>query len=154
MVYDGTKSGLNDAIWVPSFWLPTVRTLLRMVTFETWMSDLDVGEMFLNFILHSSLRPYCGVDLTQFFPEEAQMNLGRLIEVWTMPGMGFKWSPYQCTQGMMVLDKVIGETGWTPTTSFGGTESASTCWAPQPTTLHFRGCPRSETRMGRWRLTE
>jgi hypothetical protein len=24
MVYDGTKCGLNDAMWVPSFWLPTI----------------------------------------------------------------------------------------------------------------------------------
>ena len=108
MVYDGMKSGLNDAVWVPSFWLPTVTTLLRMVTFETWMSDLDVGEMFLNFILHTSLRPHCGIDLTHFFPEEARQSLGRLIEVWSRPGMGFKWSPYQCTQDMMVLDEVIG----------------------------------------------
>jgi hypothetical protein len=92
MVYGGMKSGLNDAVWVPtsSFWLPTIKTLLRMVTFETWMSDLDVGEMFLNFILHASLRPHCGVDLTHFFPEEARQNLGRLIEVWTRPGLGFK----------------------------------------------------------------
>jgi hypothetical protein len=35
MVYNGTKSGLNDAAWVPSFWLPTATTLLRMVTSET-----------------------------------------------------------------------------------------------------------------------
>ena len=35
MVCDGTKSGLNDAVWVPSFWLPTVTALLRMVAFET-----------------------------------------------------------------------------------------------------------------------
>ncbi|CAJ1957005.1 unnamed protein product [Cylindrotheca closterium] len=28
MVYDGTKSGLNDALWVPSFWLPTINTML------------------------------------------------------------------------------------------------------------------------------
>jgi hypothetical protein len=57
------------------------------------MSDLDAREMFLNFIL----RPYCGVNLMHFFPEEARQNLDRLIEVWCRPGMGFKWSPYQCT---------------------------------------------------------
>ena len=24
IVYDGTASGLNDAVWAPSFWLPTI----------------------------------------------------------------------------------------------------------------------------------
>ena len=28
MVYDGTASGFNDSVWVPSFGLPTVETLL------------------------------------------------------------------------------------------------------------------------------
>jgi hypothetical protein len=52
--------------------------------------------------------PTLRVDLTHFFPKEARQNLGRLIKDWSRPGMGFKWSPYQCTQGMMVLDEVIG----------------------------------------------
>lgn len=106
LVYDGTKSGLNDAVWVPSFWLPTVYTLLRRVNFCTWMSDLDFGEMFLNFMLHLSLRPYAGIDLTKFFAEDA-IN-GVTHEAWNGAGMGFKWSPYQAVQGAMVLDEVIG----------------------------------------------
>jgi hypothetical protein len=28
MVYDGTASGLNEGVWVPSFGLPTMETLL------------------------------------------------------------------------------------------------------------------------------
>ena len=71
LVYDASKCGLNGATWIPHFWLPTINTLLRMVTSGTWMGDQDVEEMFHNFMLHMSLRPYCGVDLTLYFPEEA-----------------------------------------------------------------------------------
>jgi hypothetical protein len=30
------------------------------------MGDLDIGEVFLNFPLHSSLQELCGVDLTHY----------------------------------------------------------------------------------------
>ncbi len=69
MVYDGTKSGLNDAIWVPRFPLPTVNTMLCAVDKNTFMGDMDIGEMFLNFILHESMQALCGVDLTNYFGE-------------------------------------------------------------------------------------
>jgi hypothetical protein len=52
LVYDGSVSGLNLTIWVPRFFLPTVRTHLRAVDKNTYMADVDIGEMFLNFILH------------------------------------------------------------------------------------------------------
>ena len=45
MVYNGTLSGLNNVLWVPSFPLPTVDWLLRAVHPNTWMADTDVGEM-------------------------------------------------------------------------------------------------------------
>lgn len=51
MVYDGTASGFNDRIWVPNFGLPTCETLLRGTAPGTWMVDLDIGDMFLNFML-------------------------------------------------------------------------------------------------------
>jgi hypothetical protein len=37
MVFDGTKSGLNDVLWAPWFALPTVDTTLRKVVTGTWM---------------------------------------------------------------------------------------------------------------------
>jgi hypothetical protein len=33
------------------------------------MGDNDMGEMFLNFILHESVQALCGVDLTCYFPD-------------------------------------------------------------------------------------
>jgi hypothetical protein len=56
MVYNGTVSGVNDCIWVPHFILPTLETHLRAVDEYTHMADADVGEYFLNFILHAELR--------------------------------------------------------------------------------------------------
>lgn len=46
MVYDGTKSGLNEAMWVPRFALPTIETHLRSIDEETFLADVDVGDCF------------------------------------------------------------------------------------------------------------
>jgi hypothetical protein len=49
VVYDATKSGLNDALWTPSFFLPTVESILRNAGMESYFADIDLGEMFLNY---------------------------------------------------------------------------------------------------------
>ena len=67
MVYDGTKSGLNDSIWVPSFPLPTVD--MRAVTYDTVTIAFDIGDCFLNLVLHDTMQKLCGIDLTKFFGE-------------------------------------------------------------------------------------
>jgi hypothetical protein len=115
MVYDGTKSGLNAALWAPWFPLPTVDSLLRSVVPGTYMSDNDVGEMFLNFVLHRSIQERCGVDLTKFFPEEVESedNIQRDRKVrwerWTRCAMGLRTSPYQAVQGMLwAMERVFG----------------------------------------------
>lgn len=69
-VYDATKSGLNDAVWCPSFWMQTTETLSQMLDFDSWLGDIDLGEMFLNFPLDARIRPYAGVDLTGFSTAE------------------------------------------------------------------------------------
>ena len=63
MVYDSMRSGLNSAIWVPTFSLPTIDTLTDMLDSTLWMSDLDMGEQFVNFPLDPALQPYCGIDV-------------------------------------------------------------------------------------------
>jgi hypothetical protein len=57
---------LNDWLWVPWFPLSTITTLARAVEVDTHMDDLDVGEMFLNFILELKARIRAGADLTHF----------------------------------------------------------------------------------------
>ena len=68
IVYDATKSGLNDAVWAPWFAMSNVDCHLRAVDAGTFMADYDVGEMFLNFMLEPSLRPHAGVDLISVVP--------------------------------------------------------------------------------------
>ena len=112
MVYDGTKSGLNDAMFVPWFPLPTVEQLLRVVERDSFMGDIDVGEMFLNCVMRKSLRIYCGVDVTPYFPELRTDEKGTVWLRWSRCGMGFKNSPYVATQGMAVAEEVmLGEPG-------------------------------------------
>ena len=108
MVYDASVSGLNDTIWVPRFPLPTIQTThLQLVEEGTWMADLVISEMFLNFILHSDLRNLSGVDLTECMDDIGE--LGQTIwEVWQRCAMGLKPSPYQALQAMMVAEEIIG----------------------------------------------
>jgi len=49
MVYDGTANLLNSCVWIPTFWLATVDSLLRALDKESWMTDRGIADMFLNF---------------------------------------------------------------------------------------------------------
>ena len=109
MVYDGTKSGLNDVLYAPWFLLPTVDTMLRTVDVGYWGADNDYGEMFLNFWLHPTLRPYCGVDLTGTFPEDIRPGHSTLWESWSRNAMGLSPSPYaSCQQGTRAKRLMLG----------------------------------------------
>jgi hypothetical protein len=44
MVYDASVLGLNGAMRVPQFTLPTIDTHIRSVEECTFMADVDVGE--------------------------------------------------------------------------------------------------------------
>ena len=89
VVYDGTKCGLNQCVWAPNFFLPSVDSLLMKVSERTWFSDMDLGEMFLNFYLDRRVRPFSGVDVTAFKNSDAKVWLR-----WNRTLMGFKASPY------------------------------------------------------------
>jgi hypothetical protein len=69
----------------------------------TFMADLDVGECFLNFILHSDLRELAGVDLAHYFGKEG----AALWEVWARVAMGMKSSPYQAVLALTVAEEII-----------------------------------------------
>jgi hypothetical protein len=108
MVYDGSASGLNDLLWAPWFPLPTLDTLQRSIEPGTYMSDNDVGEMFLNFILHEDLRKLCGVDFTLYYPEELNSSTSKVLwERWQRCAMGLRPSPYQAIQGLLWAEEVI-----------------------------------------------
>jgi len=50
-------------MWVPSFSLPTMKSLTNLLDGHSWMSDLDMGEQFLNFPLDPKVQPLCGIDV-------------------------------------------------------------------------------------------
>lgn len=66
MVYDASKSGLNNSLWVPSFHLLSVNALVHVMSKEPRMGGMDLTDMLLNFTLDHSLRPYCGIDLSPY----------------------------------------------------------------------------------------
>ena len=108
MVYDGTKSGLNDALYSPWFALPTVDTMARWVMAGSWLADNDYGEQFLNFPLHPDLRKYCGVDLSQLFDEDNPENrAGPMVGSWMRNAMGLKSSPYNSVQGSLRAKRLV-----------------------------------------------
>jgi hypothetical protein len=39
VVYDATKSGLNQCLWVPLFYLPSVESMIRAMDSDSWMGD-------------------------------------------------------------------------------------------------------------------
>jgi hypothetical protein len=75
MVYDATWSGLNHCLWAPNFGMPAVDMLVHGISKNSWMVDLDISKMFLNFCVHPDLCPYYGVDLKPVFLEEASEGL-------------------------------------------------------------------------------
>jgi hypothetical protein len=108
MVYNGTKSGLNDAMWAPWFALPTVEGHLCFITAGTYMGDIDVSDIFLNFVMHEKLQEYAGIDLTSLFPEELLASGDKVIwERWTRCGMGFRDSLLKAVQAMLMAEEVI-----------------------------------------------
>ena len=107
LVYDGTKSHLNACLFAPWFGLSTLESLLRSVDTRTWLGDNDIGEQFHNFILHSLLQPYCGIDLTLLFPERIPEGRTVAWERWTRAPMGVMQSPYQAAQGMIWWEESV-----------------------------------------------
>jgi hypothetical protein len=108
IVYDGTASGLNEAVWAPSFWLPTttIESLIRALDTNSWMSDTDIGDMFLNFQLHHSVWPFAGVDVAPILDEEGRI-LKERWSYWVRNAMGFKSSPYNSIKMALVAEEVI-----------------------------------------------
>jgi hypothetical protein len=106
LVYDASKSGLNKSLWAPNFGLPTVDTLTRGITSKFWMGDLDIGEMFLNFPLHPSLHPVCGIDLRPYVCKDPKQSK-TLWERWARCVMGLKPSPYWCIKFLLYALEMI-----------------------------------------------
>ena len=93
IVYDLSACGLNEALWAPSFWMPSVDNVLDVATHSSWFSDIDAGEMFLNYKMDSRVQPYAGVDVSW-----SQAGKALRWERWNRMAMGLVSSPYATTR--------------------------------------------------------
>jgi hypothetical protein len=104
LVYDATANKLNNCVWVPTFWLPTIDSLVRALDKDSWMTDRDVGDMFLNFQLHESVKPFTGVNLSSLYESEAET--GPRWAVWDQNLMGFAMSPYNSIKMVLIAKEI------------------------------------------------
>ena len=117
MLYNRTSCGLNEAMWVPSFWLPTAKTAGRFLNYNYCFMDKDIGEMFLNFPLSNHIAPFSGFDLTHYRNELGFLDMTerkrkfvdderkRFLVRWERCWMGFRPSPYWCVRFFYLADE-------------------------------------------------
>jgi hypothetical protein len=77
MVYNGISSGLNARRWCPWFVLANINTMLRALEHGTYMGDIDIGKMFLNFILEARCSYLAGVDVTKYIEQLGECTYAR-----------------------------------------------------------------------------
>ena len=105
MVYDLSASGLNDALWAPRFWMPTMLNVVDCAIHTSWFGDVDAGEMFSNFPLDIKMRKYCGVDISWMSEEGSQV-----WACWHRMAMGMRPSPWVTIRLLMwMMEVVVGD---------------------------------------------
>ena len=102
IVYDGTKNGINKMVWIPTFYLPISVSLSRLLEPKTYQMDMDVGEMFYNFMLNTDVQAYCGVNVTGLDLDVASTNRYRWNRTW----MGFKPSPHNAARHLAIATEL------------------------------------------------
>ena len=105
VVFHAGANKLNECVWAPSFMLPTINSLLRIVDCKTYMEDRDVGDMFHNFPLHPNTRGYAGMDLGPlgFAGDECSHRW----MCWERNLMGFRSSPYNSIRMALVVEEIV-----------------------------------------------
>lgn len=119
VVFHAGTNGLNDCVWAPSFWLPSVESLLQIVDESSFMEDRDVGEMLLNYKLHPTVRKFAGVDVKPL--EFTEDKCPHRWLCWTKNLMGFRSSPYNSVKMYLIAEEVIKGERLDSKTRFGGT---------------------------------
>jgi hypothetical protein len=112
VVWDLAKNGLNEHMFTPSFFLPTMNTYLRRLPAGAYCGDFDIGEQFHNYILHESEQVYCGVEVPLSVVERLQaegiqitapLRWGRLV-------FGWQSSPYLALRMLTrALEYAVGD---------------------------------------------
>ncbi|KAI2511897.1 hypothetical protein MHU86_2413 [Fragilaria crotonensis] len=105
VVFDGTSCGLNEVLWSPNFFLPTSRNASELLSFDSWMADVDFGEFFHNFFSDERIRKHAGVNtssLAPFLPvslvASKNVDLKFVGLRWSRLFMGMRPSPYNAVR--------------------------------------------------------
>jgi hypothetical protein len=77
---------------------------VRALNKDSWMTDRDVGDMFLNFQLHESVVPYTRVDLLSLY--EAGEEDGPWWAMWDRNLMGFAASPHNSIKILLIVGEI------------------------------------------------
>jgi hypothetical protein len=104
-VFHAGANKLNDCIWTPSFSLLTVNSLVQIVNQHTLMAGRDLGEMFLNFHLHSDTVRFAGIDMGPL--DFASEECNQWWMCWKRNLMGFKPPPYNLIHMYLVAKEII-----------------------------------------------
>jgi hypothetical protein len=88
-------------------WASHMSPEVRTVEPGTFMSDVDIAEMFLNFFLDWHLRKYAGVDPTSYFTDDLGKGKYTFWVRWNRIAMGLWPSPFCAVRIMAWLDETV-----------------------------------------------
>jgi hypothetical protein len=96
VVWDLKKNGLNEHMYTPGFFLPTMGTYLRRLPPGSYSGDFDIGEQFHNYMLHESERCFCGVQVPTRLVESLRAEGVQVAPLMRWERLVFGWqsSPY------------------------------------------------------------
>ena len=116
IVFDAGANGLNETVFVPSFSLPNVNSLLRLVNGKTLMSDRDLGEMFHQFQLHEGTMDFAAIDLQPLQLDPTKYPHRWMC--WCRNLMGFRSSPYNSVCMYLIAEEMIRGDRWDSSNPF------------------------------------
>jgi hypothetical protein len=105
VVFHAGTNKLNDSVWAPSFVLPSLNLLLRIVDSNTLKIDRDMGEMFLNFGLDPRVWKFAAINLgpLELSPEECRHHW----MTWARNLMGFRSLPYNSVKMYLIAEEIL-----------------------------------------------
>jgi hypothetical protein len=104
-VFHASANKLNNCIWTPSFSLPTINSLLRIVNHNTLMANQDMEEMFLIFHLHLDTGRFAGIDMSPLEFTSKECDQRWMCWKWNL--MSFKASPHNLVCMYLVVEEVM-----------------------------------------------
>ena len=116
MVYNETGCGLNNSVCVPHFGLLAVRQTLRSLLTGSSQCDLDIGKIFLSFLLNNTMKEISGVYIQHVRSKEAldsdwENDRPDLFKRWCRNWMGLRDSPYGSIQ-LLIRLKIEAYNDW------------------------------------------